>query len=343
MLTASEKAVSYVECISAGASGYWVKGVSTGEEMRALLVRAFAQRELLSVWLKVEQVKAKTAVAAKMWVSNGFEARTISAAAPARSAINVLLEDAYRRLWEGSGTDRIAYNAVIINLGGIEEIRIKGLKIPTATHTGFVLLRRIKSCATLGIMSRTPRRPELSRARKPSSSCLILSTSCLCKAGCLWMSWMLRAPQVFIRESIYAFQFNDKLVFNQDVGMIVADSLSFVEYWKGCLRLYPHLSENQLSEQRSLINLLQESNPKHIGNFVGASHHSFHQRIKEFVFIRVVLKTFVRPLFFKRLCRHLQITLVGTRFHHLWWAAAWPMTVHSWLSSLLPWPAGLLT
>ncbi len=47
--------------------------------------------------------------------------------------------------------------------------------------------------------------------------------------------------------------------------------------------------------------------------------------------IRVVLKTFVRPLFFKRLCRHLQITLVGTRFHHLWWAAAWPMTVHSWL------------
>jgi len=137
MLTASEKAVSYVECVTAGASGYWIKGVSTGEEMRTLLLRAFAQRELLPVWIKMEQVKAKTLVAGKMWANNGFVPRTIPAAAPERNAINVLLEDSCRRLWEGSGSDRIAYNAVIINLGGIQEIRYQGIKDPNSNTYWF--------------------------------------------------------------------------------------------------------------------------------------------------------------------------------------------------------------
>jgi CheY-like chemotaxis protein len=130
MLTASEKAVSYTECISCGASGYWIKGVSTGQDMRALLLKAFEQSELLPLWLKLEQVRVKTTVAAKTWEGSAFVPRAIPSTALERRAIDVLLEDSYRRLWDGSGSDRAPYSTVIVNLGGIQEIRYQGIKDP---------------------------------------------------------------------------------------------------------------------------------------------------------------------------------------------------------------------
>ncbi len=130
MLTASEKAVSYTECISCGASGYWIKGVSIGHDMRTLLLRAFEQSELLPLWLKMEQVRVKTAVAAKTWVGSAFVPRAIPSTAPERRAIDVLLQDSYRRLWDGRGSDRAPYNTIVVNLGGIQEIRYQGIKDP---------------------------------------------------------------------------------------------------------------------------------------------------------------------------------------------------------------------
>jgi CheY-like chemotaxis protein len=130
MLTASEKAVSYTECISCGASGYWIKGVSTGQDMRALLLKAFEQSELLPLWLKMEQVRVSPAVAAKTWVGSAFAPRAIPSVASERRAIDVLLQDSLRRLWDGPGSDRAPYNTVIVNLGGIQEIRYQGIKDP---------------------------------------------------------------------------------------------------------------------------------------------------------------------------------------------------------------------
>ena len=87
--------------------------------------------------------------------------------------------------------------------------------------------------------------------------------------------------QVFICKSIYAFQFHYELVFDQDVGMVVADSLPFVEYWKWRLRFDPQTLKSELSKEGSLINLLQKTSPKHIRNFISGAHHSFNQRIKK--------------------------------------------------------------
>ena len=79
--------------------------------------------------------------------------------------------------------------------------------------------------------------------------------------------------QVFICKSVYAFQFHYELVFDQDVGMVVADSLPFVEYWKWRLRFDPQTPKIELSKEGSLINLLQKSSPEHIRNLVSSANH----------------------------------------------------------------------
>lgn len=137
MLTASEKAVSYQTCIESGASAYWIKGVSSGSELRVLLQMCFCQADLFDLWRLLQQVRVKSRVACHRWNNGEFIPHSLSIRSPERRAIDLLLEDSYRRIWERQIASRQeqqvgnrAYNLVIINLGGVQEIRYQEVKDP---------------------------------------------------------------------------------------------------------------------------------------------------------------------------------------------------------------------
>jgi CheY-like chemotaxis protein len=137
MLTASEKALSYQACIESGASAYWIKGISSGRELRMLLQRCFSQADLVDLWRLLQQVRVKSKVASHKWSNGEFVPHSLSIGSPERRAIDLLLEDSYRRIWERQVASQQeqqaanrAYNLVIINLGGVQEIRYQEVKDP---------------------------------------------------------------------------------------------------------------------------------------------------------------------------------------------------------------------
>jgi CheY-like chemotaxis protein len=137
MMTASEKALSFEQALEAGASGYWIKGVSTGEQLQKLVKRAALQATLIPLWNQMQQVRRRSYLSVKLWnnSSGSFEpARLLDTDKSRRATINNLLEDSLERIWQRAGAGSNAssnlsteFNRVISNLGIIQEIRFQGV------------------------------------------------------------------------------------------------------------------------------------------------------------------------------------------------------------------------
>jgi CheY-like chemotaxis protein len=102
VMTASEKALSLEEALAAGASGYWIKGVSTGAKMREIMRRALLRASLAPLWAKIQQVQTRSYLDGKNLnpAQTGFESFRITSQRDL-DVIRTLLQDCFVRLWEG--------------------------------------------------------------------------------------------------------------------------------------------------------------------------------------------------------------------------------------------------
>jgi len=132
IMTASEKALSLEQAITAGASGYWIKGVSTGERMRDLVLRAASRARLTPLWTRLQQIRVRRYLNGKMLNVGRTEFQPFRITAKEeRQIIDTLLEGCFFRVWEhadsapGLAAD---FNRAILNLGIVHEIRYKGVQ-----------------------------------------------------------------------------------------------------------------------------------------------------------------------------------------------------------------------
>ena len=123
VMTASEKALSLEEALAAGASGYWIKGISTGEQMREIVSRAVTQAKLAPLWIRLQQIRARSYLNGKKLNLNNmnFEPSSIQTSND-QGMIQSLLEDSFSRIW-GCTENWGDFNPVIMNLGKVHEIR----------------------------------------------------------------------------------------------------------------------------------------------------------------------------------------------------------------------------
>jgi CheY-like chemotaxis protein len=132
VMTASEKALSLEQAMANGASGYWIKGVSTGAQMRDIVRRAALRAKLAPLWTKLQQVRKRGYLNGKQLNPAGTEFQPCRITSTEdRQIVDTLLEASFFRVWNhadstsGAATD---INRVIVDLGIIHEIRYKGAK-----------------------------------------------------------------------------------------------------------------------------------------------------------------------------------------------------------------------
>jgi len=140
MMTASDRSESLREAYSKGAE-YWVKGINTGDEMRAMVLRASERSALLPLWIDIQKVRGRSYLSGKIYVrpsrkeGEHFESmRILAARKQDREKINDQLKEAFQTMWEYSGVSFLSaseaslyFNPVIANLAIIQEIRLKNM------------------------------------------------------------------------------------------------------------------------------------------------------------------------------------------------------------------------
>jgi CheY-like chemotaxis protein len=118
VMTASEKALSLEQALANGASGYWVKGVSSGAQMREIVSRAVARVKLAPLWAKLQQVLARSYLHGKTLnrEQTGFQPFKISSQRDL-GLIRTLLQHSFIQVWEGD------FNFALLDLFAVLEVR----------------------------------------------------------------------------------------------------------------------------------------------------------------------------------------------------------------------------
>jgi hypothetical protein len=75
---------------------------------------------------------------------------------------------------------------------------------------------------------------------------------------------------VFGGEAVYAFQFDEEFVLDQDVGLVAANLAAFVVDFVFRLGYGWNAPDRKLTEKSSLVNLFEESGAEGIGDFEDA-------------------------------------------------------------------------
>ena len=112
---------------------------------------------------------------------------------------------------------------------------------------------------------------------------------------------------MFIGESLGAFQFDHQHVFDQDVRDVLSHMVALVGHGKRRLSNSTDATEAKFHEKRTLINFLQESGAKGIGELKDSGKYALSQRIVISAFICV----HQRPIYLCRTDRTLRGIIIG--------------------------------
>lgn len=144
MMTASEKALNSETARQRGAEGYWVKGLSTGAELREIILALLKAAKLARFWVCLQLIRHKACVVYLERVAQlgtkadelKFERKLLPQTDLKRREMEGLLEDSFWQLWDLAQqapsripltTSRNVLGAVYRNLGIVQDIRIRGM------------------------------------------------------------------------------------------------------------------------------------------------------------------------------------------------------------------------
>jgi len=85
---------------------------------------------------------------------------------------------------------------------------------------------------------------------------------------------------VFFGEALHTFQFDDEYIFDEDISKVIPYIVTLVRDCKGSLRGGPDTQKGEFSEQSTLINFLEESRSKSVGNLEDGAKDTLSQRIE---------------------------------------------------------------
>jgi len=79
---------------------------------------------------------------------------------------------------------------------------------------------------------------------------------------------------MFIAQVLHAFQFEDKRILHQDVGKVLANTITFVVHRNRSLANRAKATVMQFFEQSTLIDLFQEACPKRVRDLNHSPNYS---------------------------------------------------------------------
>jgi len=128
VMTASQRAVNSEFVRSLGADAYWIKGISTGDQLRRIISECLHKFIVRELWLKCQLIFARTTLPARRWVNGEFVLSQIATGSPQRTTLEELLRDSLVTLYSHAAPTNSPggpFNHIIRNLGVIQEIRIQ--------------------------------------------------------------------------------------------------------------------------------------------------------------------------------------------------------------------------
>jgi CheY-like chemotaxis protein len=126
VFTASEKAFSAETAQQEKANSYWIKGRSSGEELREAVRACLTLSTVMERWLKVRMVQVRTTLPA--FEFNGKTFQPTAFTNQEKSNISDLLEMSLDLFWQAvPEASHVNYRYCIVNAGAVQEIRFKNL------------------------------------------------------------------------------------------------------------------------------------------------------------------------------------------------------------------------
>ena len=142
VFTASEKALSHQKALELGADEYWIKAVSSGDELKRIIINCLKKEHFIinskkiylpDLWVKIRQVEKKEKIYYQYHSPNGYSVHTLDQGHSYRAEINKCLRDSFQFLWQrpSNYVSKIAFgNAnrfdhIAVNMRCIQEIRHK--------------------------------------------------------------------------------------------------------------------------------------------------------------------------------------------------------------------------
>ena len=147
VFTASEKALTHKKALELGADGYWIKGVSSGDELRKIIVNCLKNQyitinskeiRLRDLWVKIKQVESKEKIYYRFYSLPSTESpffeikiKSLGSEHPYRAEINKYLKDSFQLLIEKSSSfvhkvifrDANRFHHIAVNIRRIQDIR----------------------------------------------------------------------------------------------------------------------------------------------------------------------------------------------------------------------------
>lgn len=136
LFTASEKALNSETASKLGAAGYWIKGLSSGQELREIVAQCLRRSAFKSRWIQLCELARKPRLMCKVKIENrtggcAYDLRGMHADIK-RDTI-ALLWDSFWLLWQNTEPDdrKVAvWDAVIRNVGIVQTMRYQGFEGP---------------------------------------------------------------------------------------------------------------------------------------------------------------------------------------------------------------------
>jgi CheY-like chemotaxis protein len=128
VFTASEKALSYERAKALGADGYWIKGISSGSDLRREIKECIEKAEKLRpIWLQIRQLEVKKTVFCLQYENGQLSLRRINDGE--RQQILNWLKESFLLLYRKENVldEYSVYDRVVLNMGLIQEVRYKGV------------------------------------------------------------------------------------------------------------------------------------------------------------------------------------------------------------------------
>jgi len=135
VFTASAKALSAEAARRLGADGYWIKGVSSGEDLRQEILKLLRRSWLRPYWTKLLLIREMPRIRCRRYqpASHHFVEEWPDQSDWQRQHAESLLLDAFWLLWDNEGAEQSvpgrlpSWHAAIRNLGIVQEVRWRGL------------------------------------------------------------------------------------------------------------------------------------------------------------------------------------------------------------------------
>ena len=139
VFTASEKALSYEKAKALGADGYWIKGISSGSDLRKEIVECIERERLRQFWLQIRQLEVKKEVFCLQFENGQLSLRQVDDSE--RQQVLKWLKESFLLLYqkeirgiEGVLEEYSVYDRVVLNMGLIQEVRYKGVRDESWEH-----------------------------------------------------------------------------------------------------------------------------------------------------------------------------------------------------------------